>query len=158
MSTYYYSGMFNISESWMDTSSTSPNFLGVAGNTIRLTDWRTISTTADTGYSGEICYNGTALHLHDGTKWRSLRFDSNFLQRNVIGIVLTTNSSGNATVDLSGYGFTSTPVVQLTPVRSSLSALCSLFITSVSTTSLSIHTKESLLPISIDVHITLTRQ
>lgn len=61
----------------------------------------------------------------------------------LIGLTSTTNSSGIATIDLTSYGFSSTPVVNCTCVQTNASQVTVCNITSVSSTSLSIKTYQT---------------
>jgi hypothetical protein len=82
-----------------------------------------------------------------------------------IVLTATTNASGTATVNLTSYGFTAAPFVQLTPVNATTSTSVVANITSVSSTSLVIQTNISqnvllgiinpFTPVSTTVHITL---
>jgi hypothetical protein len=89
-----------------------------------------------------------------------------YVDAKVIGLTTSTDGSGNATVDLTSYSFSANPVVQLTCVRVAADQTTTATITALSTTSLSIHSRQSRTlaivgattePISATVHITLLR-
>jgi len=56
-------GQLFIACNFLKTTSTAQNFIGVDGDTIRITTNRTISTSTENGFQGEICYDNNFIYI-----------------------------------------------------------------------------------------------
>ena len=54
MSENFVPGQLYVSDNIVQSSSTNENFIGMDGDTIRITTQRTISSRTSTGYAGEL--------------------------------------------------------------------------------------------------------
>ena len=79
MSTAQYPALFYISDNYDATSSSiagvTDYFLSLQGDTLRVTTKRTISTSTDAGYPGEICFDDDYMYYcvsGDGTNGNSV--------------------------------------------------------------------------------------
>jgi hypothetical protein len=67
MSSYYYSGYVNVDSTDVYTTSVRDNFLGVDGDTFRLTTAKTPSSAAASGFAGEICWDSGYVYVCTAT-------------------------------------------------------------------------------------------
>lgn len=59
------------------TSTSEERFLGLNGDTIRITKNRTPSSSTDTGYKGEICWDSSYVYLCvDTNSWKRIGLSS----------------------------------------------------------------------------------